>query len=108
MSGSERSDQLARLWRRYQGRCHWCGRITQLLPRVPKRKWHPLDMATRDHLRSKLNERRWEPVREKREYRIVLACRECNQRRARHEELLVGMEKLKAASSSGGPTEGQT
>lgn len=84
MPGKKRSDHLKKLWRR-DPHCHWCGRLTELLERDPKRKYFPPESATRDHLRSRFDPTRQEPCVPYREFRIVLACRECNLRRSAEE-----------------------
>lgn len=93
MPGRKRSDQLRRMWLG-NPKCHWCKRQTVLLPPDGKRKLFPPNAATRDHLRSRFNLGRSEPVRRYPEYRVVLACRECNQRRCREEEVAQPREAL--------------
>lgn len=67
--------------------CHWCGRLTRY-DYVPGVKTQPPDLATIDHLdnRRKRGDKR---ERERSSIpdvvpgeRTVLACRECNERRA--------------------------
>lgn len=52
----------------------------------------PDDAATVDHLDSRLNPERG---KHKGELRHVMACSKCNQRRARQEELEVGIQVLR-------------
>lgn len=57
--------------------CHWCGKPTLLIPREHHVRAHP-DSATRDHVYSQWEERRYLPGGKV----IVLACHECNGKRA--------------------------
>lgn len=68
------------LWLR-DPRCYWCGKVTVILD-LAKIKKPPLNLATLDHLRSRLSNERGS------DYRVstVLACLECNQNRAKVEE----------------------
>ena len=75
------SAQRRRLWRRNH-RCHWCNRVTHLVNTGKPGQTDPL-FATIDHVRSRLDPRRSEPANG--EVRHVLACFECNQKRARFE-----------------------
>src|SRR5882672_3707588 len=62
-------------------KCHWCGRET-ILTNIPEIHGEPNPlMATIDHLVSRYHPQRW--VR--RDITKVLACYECNSRRAREE-----------------------
>lgn len=66
-----------------------------LLPPDGKRKVVPPNLATRDHLRSRLDPTRHEPPKGAgSERRIVLACWKCNGDRARHEQLSQPVEEL--------------
>lgn len=73
----------AKLWREHNGRCHWCPRVTQLLRRGPREGQPPLDMATIDHLDDRFSPERGRHPGKRRQ---VLACWECNNRRARESE----------------------
>lgn len=66
------------------GRCFWCQCTVVELPPVPRRKHPPQNMATLDHLDSRLSPHRgqWRPGVE----RTVLACLGCNLRRGAAEE----------------------
>lgn len=68
------------LWLR-DPRCYWCGKVTVILD-LTKIKKPPLNLATLDHLRSRLNEERGSDHK----VNTVLACLECNQNRGRMEE----------------------
>jgi len=75
-------------------RCHWCGRVT----RLPKNNNdHSDDIATIDHLRSRLDPRRREPNPSKEE-RTVLACRRCNEQRAQAEVAALSKQELQERS----------
>lgn len=56
--------------------CYYCGRLTRIIE-IPQGKLVPKDLATIDHLRSKLNSERLEKG-DGRTERTVLACWECN------------------------------
>ncbi len=65
-------------------RCHWCGRVT-VLTNVKEIKGQPDPlMATIDHLISRYDVRRWVKAGPD-EKRKVLACFECNNKRASEE-----------------------
>lgn len=79
-----------RLWKE-NSRCHWCGRETKLL-NIPEIKGPaPADLATVDHLVSRLCIQRWV----KRGNTKVLACYECNVKRAAKETAALSKEELK-------------
>lgn len=64
--------------------CHWCGRLT-ILTNDKEIKGHPNPlMATVDHLISRYRPERWVKAQPG-ECRQVLACFECNNRRATEE-----------------------
>lgn len=69
-----------RLWNK-DPHCHWCGVLTVIIDH-PKLKNPPDNLATVDHLRSKLNAQRGVDHR----VNTVLACLKCNNRRALEEE----------------------
>jgi len=71
-------------------RCHWCKRIT-ILTNIPEIHGEPDPlMATIDHLVSRYHPERWV----KRDLTKVLACYECNARRAREETESLSREEL--------------
>lgn len=74
--------------------CHWCGELTVLTnePSLNKSNINP-KMATVDHIISRLHVERW-VKRGPDERRKVLACYECNQRRAMEEESKLSKEEL--------------
>jgi 5-methylcytosine-specific restriction enzyme A len=91
--------RVKRLWQE-NPRCFWCGQIT-ILPR--KFKHHekiPRNLATLDHLRSRLNENRCEPNPNNRE-RSVLSCWQCNFERGNREVKNLPIEELHNRSSHG-------
>jgi hypothetical protein len=75
-------------------RCHWCGRETILTndANLKKKTTSPL-MATIDHVVSRYNPLRW-VKRQPDEVRKVLACFECNNRRASEEMAQLSREEL--------------
>lgn len=86
------------LWHR-DPHCHWCGRLTQLLSGKEgerMRRIFPDDMATVDHLDTKLSGRRSPGGGH--EERTVLACRVCNEKRAADEERNVGLAEIQRRS----------
>lgn len=81
--------------------CHWCGRLTVLLPEVPQiRGKIPWNAATIDHLRSRYDPKRQEPVTAG-EIRLVLACWRCNNERCQQEQNQIGKEELNRRSQEG-------
>lgn len=82
---------LARLHRRFDGICHWCGQVTLLLPPVAKRKKLPPLMATRDHLDDRFSPERG---RQPGTYRVVLACLKCNNERGAASQAAQPIEEL--------------
>lgn len=84
------------LWHR-DPRCHWCGCLTRLMPGDQhKRAGQPKDMATVDHLDSRLSGQKAQYHAG--EERTVLACQECNTRRGREEEQRLGIEEQRRRS----------
>jgi hypothetical protein len=72
-------------------RCHWCRKPTQLL-NIPEIKGPaPEDLATLDHLTSRLNLERWI----KKDKTKVLSCYKCNADRAIKETKLLSKEELR-------------
>lgn len=75
---SENTRRLVNLWMRKRGVCHWCkhGTIVQI-GRDENRGGKPAgNVATRDHLKSRLSGRK--PGKS---CRVVLSCYSCNQQR---------------------------
>jgi hypothetical protein len=52
------------------------------------------NLATLEHLRSRLNTKRHEPVSRHGEIRVVLACRKCNNEHGAKEQALLSKEEL--------------
>ena len=101
------TNQRARLWHR-DPRCYWCKRHTRLLIVDGAA---PDDMATIDHLFSRLDEKRKEVnfgilrkdyTGETMVMRRVLACYACNQERGRRECKLTKLREQRASSIAGG------
>ena len=63
--------------------CHWCRRRVYLLPTGSTQQRD--DTATLDHLRSRFDASRHEPLQIPQERRRVLACFRCNQLRGQRE-----------------------
>lgn len=98
--------QRFRLWQQ-DPRCYYCRVITILpeslsLPRARNGglKVYPNNLATLEHLRSRLHPKRLEPNPTYTEQRHVLACRKCNQETCRRDELLAGIDELRRKSGS--------
>ena len=72
--------QKARLYKEQSEKCYWCGR--QMLENWKAKDHHrvPDDLATREHLDSKLSGTR---RKYNGELRVVLACNRCNHARSR-------------------------
>ncbi len=66
-----------RLWTENEGKCYWCGILTILPLRGTTKTSHRDDLATLDHLRTRLDGNRQEP-NDSNEERTVLACWKCN------------------------------
>lgn len=83
----------ARMWRA-NPHCYWCGVETVLIEGHHGQQ-KPSNMATIDHLYSRLHPLRHTQPRRGGggERRLVLACDECNQRRARAEEQRLSMDE---------------
>jgi hypothetical protein len=75
-----------KLWKEHQGKCHWCGIDTVLPPRGQARIEHRNDLATLDHLRSRLHSSRKIPNNTNEE-RTCLSCWHCNNVRGRLDQL---------------------
>ena len=74
-------------------KCHWCQRVT-LLTNIAHVGSNPNPlMATIDHIVSRYNPERW-VKRKPHEIRKVLACFECNNRRASEETARLSKEEL--------------
>lgn len=75
-----------KLWDEKQGKCYWCGVDTILPPRGATRIEHHDNLATLDHLRSRLKPDRQIPNNTNEE-RTVLSCWLCNNLRGRLDQL---------------------
>lgn len=76
--------------------CYYCGKYTVLSTHKKHAKEVP-NLATLEHLRTRFDANRSEPNYTN-ERRIVLACKKCNQEKAREKELEVGIEELRRRS----------
>lgn len=83
LGNSRLGRRKVRLWLS-DPRCHWCGRVTVLASLIGKRRQFA-ELATIDHLYSRLHPLRSAPKRHPREERTVIACHECNLRRSQRE-----------------------
>lgn len=79
-------------------RCYYCGVIVRIV-NVPKGKRIPDDMATLEHLYSRLDYRRHDKNDGKTE-RTVLSCHKCNQERAKEQDQLLTIEEKWQRSGS--------
>lgn len=98
-SVAHRHQQRALMWRLQGGRCWWCNRMT-VLPRArgqTHRKVFPDNEATIEHLDSRLSPERG---RHSGRYRRVMACRRCNNERARKEAATVAIQTIWQRSGS--------
>lgn len=98
--------QREQMWRR-NPRCYWCGRHTRLLN--INGGLQPPDMATIDHLFSRINEDRrnhsagiWKVSHSGNPYvvRRVLACYACNSERGRRETKLTHLREQQSKSGT--------
>lgn len=98
MSTKRRQRRRARLWRIQKGRCHWCKQITRLPEHctIGRGEALPDDLATIDHLDSRLSDERGTRPGEA---RTVMACWRCNFRRGAREVLALPLEELHRRSS---------
>lgn len=105
MANSQRKQRrLLKLWQDADGKCRWCERQTILIFRGPqvtngdggiKKLPKMPNEATIEHLNSKIagrvqatnNEQLW-----------AMACYECNQERARKEQVALGIDELRRRS----------
>jgi hypothetical protein len=101
------AEQRARMWHK-DPHCYWCRKRTRLVN--PENGVNPPDMATIDHLYSRLDENRQKANHGiiKRDYkgrqiivRHVLACFTCNQERGRLECKLSKLNEQRAAVLNG-------
>jgi len=97
-NGERRRRKRAHLHRRQGGRCYWCGCLTILIENNDPGN-QPDDLATLDHL-----DDRFSPERGKRsgEWRIVMACRLCNNERGIIREAMQPVEELRRRSTRHG------
>ena len=110
---SSLSRHRERLWRR-DNRCYWCGKPTRLLSIVRGRR--PDDMATIDHLFSRLDKDRKDINRTAEvqgysggvfEGRRVLSCYACNHSRGRLECKMTRLREQRAATINGLASKGR-
>ena len=88
-----------KLWIEMDGKCHWCGTNTILPPRGSTKIEHRDNLATLDHLRTRLDDNRLQP-NDSNEERTTLACWACNNRRGilsqiAHEEVTIQTDKCR-------------
>jgi len=76
--------------------CHYCGIETILSHDMPQGVSYLPNMATIDHVYSRLN-----PLRQTQRQKLVLSCNLCNNYRARLEEDKLSVEEKKARSKRG-------
>ena len=76
-----------KLWNEEGGKCHWCSRETSLPPKGEAKVIPTPDLATLDHLRTRLDKNRQEP-NVNNEQRTLLACWQCNNLRGRLHQLV--------------------
>ena len=89
--------QRAYLWFRQRGLCHWCKKPTLLVAGMQetdylKHRDAPKNLATIDHLDSRLNPERGKKAGE---LRKVVACWQCNNDRGIKEEKALGIEEIR-------------
>src|SRR5690349_5524902 len=91
--------QLMRMFRRQDGRCHWCA--TEMIPPHSFQPKHyqrpPLTLCTFDHLDDRFSEERGKHGGE---FRNVAACWKCNNDRAKAREASLPREILWQKSGS--------
>jgi 5-methylcytosine-specific restriction endonuclease McrA len=80
-----------RLWKQ-DPRCFYCGRVT-VLKQCGRHETEPDNLATLEHLRSRLDAGRQEP-NDGKATRTVLACRKCNNAKADVEVAALSAEEL--------------
>jgi hypothetical protein len=76
-----------KLWTEKHGKCFWCGINTILPHKGENRNQYDANLATLDHLRSRLEMSRHEPNFSNEE-RTVLSCLLCNHTRGRIAQML--------------------
>lgn len=90
-TNKKRQDQLRRMFRRQEGRCHWCG-VGMVPPGTHKGKGKPDPrLCTVDHLDCRYSEDRGKHAGE---YRRVAACWTCNNNRATMQQANMPKEVL--------------
>src|SRR5690242_8640627 len=99
MSRSCRDTERKRMARFIQqdGRCYWCRCDLVLTPPGKHIKNAPPNTGTMEHLRDRFHPQRTER-NQNREQRLVLACRECNERRGAANQAAAGIEELRQRS----------
>lgn len=84
------------LWHRQRGACYWCHRSIVIINKYLK--YPPDNLATFEHLDSRLSPERG---RHPGERRVVLACLRCNNERAHAEERALPLAELQRRASGG-------
>ena len=87
----QRVRQKKKLYEDQGGLCYWCGHKMLWKWEYCKHATPPRNLATWEHLDSRLSIERGQHPGEK---RIVLACKECNEDRAAAEESNLGLREL--------------
>lgn len=99
MSTKNHPRRRLKLWQEQNGLCYWCRQPTVITKNGQKKGMYPLNMATIDHLRSRLHPDRREPARG--QQRLVMACLACNQGRGHQEVAALPIEDLRARCQAG-------
>lgn len=87
------------LFRKQQGKCHWCGGEMVLPDVYPTRGKMPRNLCTVDHLRSRFHPARNEPANGTQ--RWVAACWQCNNDRCQAEQAAMPIQVLREKSGRG-------
>lgn len=96
-SGARKRKQVWAIWERQGGKCYWCAREIFLRFRSGGGAAFP-DEATLDHLDDKFSEERGQHPTE---FRRVVACNDCNERRGREAQERAGIDELRRRSGRG-------
>ena len=75
--------------------CFWCRRSLSIYGILLSGQPHPEDMATLDHLRSRLNPERRNGLDYPGQIQIVLSCPGCNKARSDKEQEKLGIDELR-------------
>lgn len=81
-----------KLWKEESGKCFWCGVITSLPPQGEAKVIPTPELATLDHLRTRLDNTRQEPNTQN-EQRTVLSCWACNNARGALDQIVHAPDK---------------